>query len=140
MRRRESTFGPGRWAVERDRFQLDSARPAPTFDRTCKASALVPAILKDFGLEEKLWQHALASEWPQLVGEQVASRTRPGAIQNRVLNIFVSSPVWLSELTRTSRPLLLKNLQARFGAQLIRDIRLQPDPDRQKGSTPTQQT
>lgn len=84
------------------------------------------------GLEEKVWQQALLNEWSQLVGEQVARRARPGKIQNKILTIFVTSSVWLNELTRYSKPQMLKNLQARFGTDLIRDIRLQPDPDVQK--------
>ena len=62
----------------------------------------------------------------------MAKRARPGRIQNRVLTIYATNSVWLNELTRYSRPQILKNLQARFGADLIRDIRLQPDPDPQK--------
>lgn len=88
--------------------------------------------MKEVGLEEKLWQQALLNEWPQLVGEQVARRARPGRIQNRILSIFVTNSVWLNELSRYSKPQILKNLQARFGPDLIRDIRLQADPDMQK--------
>lgn len=132
MRNRESIYPKGRWEIERDRFQLDDSTPPPIGNHTCKASDLIPNILKGFGLEDKIWQHALAAEWTELVGPQVAQRARPGGIQNRILTIFVSSPVWLSELTRTSRPLILNKLQTRFGSSLIRDIRLQPDPDVQK--------
>lgn len=129
MRHRSSPYSPGRWSIERERFHLEPGRPQPIPDRASKLSDLIPAFLKEVGLEDKAWQQTLLNEWPQLVGEQVARRARPGRMQNRVLTVFVSSPVWLNELTRYSRPQMLKNLQARFGAELIRDLRLQPDPD-----------
>ena len=132
MRHRTPKFSPGRWALERERFHLDANQPQPIPDRTSKISDLIPAFLKEVGLEDKLWQQALLTEWSQLVGEQVARRARPGKIQNRILSIFVTNSVWLNELTRYSKPQILKNLQARFGPDLIRDIRLQPDPDMQK--------
>jgi predicted nucleic acid-binding Zn ribbon protein len=132
MRYRTPKYSPGRWALERERFHLDAYQPQPTPDRSSKFADLIPAFLKEVGLEEKVWQQALLNEWSQLVGEQVARRARPGKIQNKILTIFVTSSVWLNELTRYSKPQMLKNLQARFGTDLIRDIRLQPDPDVQK--------
>ena len=132
MRQRASTYSPGRWALERDRFHLEPGRPQPIPDSTSKMADLVSGFMKEVGLEDKRWHQALLNEWPALVGAQVAQRARPGRIQNRVLTIFVTSPVWLNELSRYSKPQMLKNLQARFGANLIRDIRLQPDPDVQK--------
>jgi predicted nucleic acid-binding Zn ribbon protein len=132
MRTRTTKWSPGRWTLERERFHLEANRPQPTPDRASKLSDLISGFMKEVGLEGKMWQQALISEWPQLVGEQVARRARPGRIQNRVLTIFVTNSVWLNELSRYSRPQMLKNLQARFGVDLIRDIRLQPDPDLQK--------
>ena len=129
MRHRSSSYSPGRWSIERERFHLPPGQPQPIPDRASKFSDLIPAFLKEVGLEDKAWQQTLLNEWPQLVGEQVARRARPGRMQNRVLTVFVSSPVWLNELTRYSRVQMLKNLQARFGPELIRDLRLQPDPD-----------
>lgn len=132
MRHRTSKFSPGRWALERERFHLQANQPQPIPDRSSKFGDLIPAFLKEVGLEDKMWQQALLNEWPQLVGEQVARRARPGRIQNKVLTVFVSNSVWLNELTRYSRPQMLKNLQARFGTDLIRELRLQPDPDTAK--------
>lgn len=134
MRRRAAKFSPGRWTLERERFHLPGGQPQPIPDHTVKMSDLVSGLLKELGLEEKNWHQTLMNEWPDLVGPQVAQRARPGRLQNRVLTIFVTSPVWLNELSRYSKPQMLKNIQARFGADLIREIRLQPDPDMPKPS------
>ncbi len=132
MRPRSSNYTPGRWQLERERFHLDAYKPQPIPERASKFSDLIPGFMKEVGLEDKLWQQTLLNEWPQLVGEQVARRARPGKIQNRILTIFVTSSVWMSELNRNGKPQMLKNLQTRFGSDLIRDIRLQPDPDMEK--------
>lgn len=129
MKQRKSKFSPGRWAIERDRFHLKDGPPPPIYEPAQKAAELIPAILKTAGLENKVWEYALINEWPKLVGEQVARRTRPGRIQNRVLIVYVANAVWLSELSRGGRVQMLQNLQTRFGAGVVRDLRLLADPD-----------
>ena len=85
--------------------------------------------MKQLGLENRLWEEALLSEWPALVGEQVARQTRPGRLDHKVLYVFVSHSTWLNELSRYGQKQMLANLQARFGADRIKSIRLQLDPD-----------
>ena len=51
--------------------------------------------------------------------------------QNRQLVVFVDSATWLNELKRYNQAEMLKKLQARFGADKIRRLSLQPDPGTQ---------
>ena len=86
--------------------------------------------MKQFGLEQRLWQNRLAEEWESLVGPQVAGHTRPGRIERKVLYVFVAHSAWLSELQRYGqKQQMLANIQARFGADRIKDLRLRLDPD-----------
>ena len=128
MPRRKQRFSRGDWEVQRDRFQLTDPAPAPP-DRCEKVGDLVPTLMKQLGLENRLWEEALISEWPALVGEQVARQTRPGRLDRKILYVFVSHSMWLSELTRYGQKQMLANLQARFGADKIKSIRLQLDPE-----------
>ena len=50
-------------------------------------------------------------------------------MQRNILTIFVSNAAWLNELSRYSKPELLRKLQTRFGADRIADLRFAPDPD-----------
>ena len=85
--------------------------------------------MKKWKLDARLWERQLQEDWPSLVGAQVAACSRPGRIENRVLSIYVKHPIWLSELSRYGQKQILTNLQARFGADHIAEIRLQLDPD-----------
>lgn len=89
---------------------------------------VVPQVLKQLGLENRLWEQALENEWAQLVGPQVAAHARPGRLERKTLYIFVSHSTWLSELSRFSQPRILANLQKRFGADRIKALRFQLDP------------
>ena len=89
---------------------------------------VLPHLLRELGLEKKLWHQQLINEWPTLVGEQLSRQTRPGQLERKVLSVYVTHPAWLSELSRYGQKQLLENLQKRFGADNIKSIRLQLDP------------
>jgi hypothetical protein len=119
-------YSRGRWAVERERCQLTGNPPAP--ERAARLPDLLDGVMKSLRLDYQFWMQKLAADWPDLVGEQVARRTRPGSLQRRTLVVFVENSVWLGELNRM-RATMLANLQARYGAERIRSLRLQLDPE-----------
>ncbi|MBN1268539.1 MAG: DUF721 domain-containing protein [Kiritimatiellae bacterium] len=90
---------------------------------------VIPGVMKQLGLDKHLWEQAILSEWPALVGPQVAAHTRPGRIERGTLFVFVSHSTWLNELSRYGKTEMLANLQKRFGAEKIKSVRLQLDPD-----------
>jgi predicted nucleic acid-binding Zn ribbon protein len=118
----------GRWQQERERHHLSRPDPFPP-DSDSTLGDVVPQIMKQLGLGDRFWEQALVNEWASLVGPQVAQHARPGRIDRKVLCIFVSHSTWLSELSRYGQKQILENLQKRFGADRIKTIRLQLDPD-----------
>lgn len=127
MRRRH--LNAGRWQLERERYQLPEHCQPPSSTSEVAAGVVAAGLLKKVGLDAQLWQQTLLDEWPRLVGDAVARRARPGQMQRGVLTIFVSNAAWLHELARYSKNELLVKLRARFGAEHIKDVRFQPDPD-----------
>lgn len=119
----------GRWRVEQERFRLSTDHPPLDSEPACRAGDMIPAVLREAGLEERLWERTLLAEWPQLVGEQVARRARPGRLQRKVLVVFVSNSAWLNELSRFGQGPMLQKLQGRFGSDKITALRFQLDPD-----------
>lgn len=114
--------------VERERFRLeDFPRRVARYDDQ-RAGDAVPGLMRQLGLADSFWMQALEREWPQLVGVQVARRTRPGRFNRGVLYVYVTGAPWLAELTRMGQKPMLANVQARFGADRIKSIRLQIDP------------
>ena len=131
MARRRKRYNKGRWAVERERHHLDSAAPPSPDPKNPSISDIIPGIMKKLGLEQEQWTTVLDREWTDLVGPTVAAHTRPGRYQNKQLVVFVDSATWLNELKRYNQAEMLKKLQARFGADKIRRLSLQPDPGSQ---------
>ena len=71
----------------------------------------------------------IAACWSELVGPQLAANTRPAHLENKLLAIHVSHPAWLMELRGAPSAEILARLQARFGRNLIQNIRFAIDPN-----------
>lgn len=129
-RRRENTI---QWQVERERFQLpDMDAPAP------EPEAEIRDVVKNIfqGIDVRR-QPALLEQiretWPELAGPGAGKHARPGYLDRQTLIVFVDSAVWLNELARYEQTGILARLQKHFGAEAIKALRLQADPeDRRK--------
>jgi predicted nucleic acid-binding Zn ribbon protein len=122
----------GQWTVYRERCRIAPGPQPPKADDHAIGDAL-PGVMKQFGLDAHHWVDTLTEEWGKIVGAAVGGHTRPGRLDGSQLTVFVDSSVWLNELKRYGAKQMLGNLQSRFGASRIRNIRLQLDPD-QRGS------
>ena len=121
-------FNRGSWEVQRERHRISRAEPPPSSPSSSTVADVLPGVLKELGLEQRVWQETVLREWPSLVGPQLAAQTRPGHLERKVFYVYVSHPAWLSELSRYGQKQLLENMQKRFGADKIKSIRLQLDP------------
>ncbi|MBU0713951.1 MAG: DUF721 domain-containing protein [Verrucomicrobia bacterium] len=129
-RRRED---PVRWMVTRERFQLPDTEP-PAAEPDVAVRDIVNDIFKSIDVRR---QPALLDQiretWRELAGPGATTHARPGYLDRQTLVIFVDSAVWLNELVRYERAGILTRLQQRFGAEAIKALRLQADPeDRRK--------
>jgi predicted nucleic acid-binding Zn ribbon protein len=98
-------------------------------DHSLKAAEVFPKLLKQLGLNDRMWQETLTEDWRALVGEQVARHARPGRLEHGTLFVYVTHSIWLSELQRNGQKQILANLQDKYGSKEIRRIRLLLDPD-----------
>ena len=87
------------------------------------ASQLVPQVMKKLGLEQRLRESQVSFQWPEIVGTEVAHHAQPVSLRNGLLVVAVDHPVWLQELSRYHKPLLLQKVQQRVGKKAVRDIR-----------------
>ena len=125
---RKLSFSPGAWEVQRERCQIPQEQPPPP-DQSVGIGAVAEQVIRKWGLEARVWEERLLRDWPEVVGAQVAGHSRPGRMDRGTLVIFVDSSVWLSELARYVRGPLLTNVQRLCGADKVRAIRLQLDPE-----------
>jgi predicted nucleic acid-binding Zn ribbon protein len=87
-----------------------------------RLAEVMPAALREMGLESGLrgWQALV--EWPHAVGPQIARRSRAVRFQDGVLWVEVEGSVWLHQLTMLKRDLIRK-IGERMGSDSIRDLR-----------------
>lgn len=62
-------------------------------------SALVDRVLTGYHVDEEVRQTSIATGWATIVGPRVAARTRPGRVQEGVLDVRVDNSAWLHELS-----------------------------------------
>ncbi len=78
-----------------------------------KLSEALESYLKKSGLTKRMQQASVISDWPQIVGAQIAEVTRPVAVTaDGTLFVAVRSAAWAQELQLMS-PAILKELGKR---------------------------
>jgi len=95
---------------------------APGFKSASSANQLVPLVMKQLGLEDRLQQSQVFFLWPTIVGSDIARHAQPVSLRNGLLVVACDHPMWLQEITRYSKPLILQKVQERFGKKVVRDI------------------
>ncbi|MCK4509951.1 MAG: DUF721 domain-containing protein [Desulfuromonadales bacterium] len=91
--------------------------------KAARAGDLVDKLLKGFGLDERLHQYRALIIWEEVVGPQIAARTRPVRIREGVLEVNVDQPTWMQQL-QFMKPKILKQLNAELGKATVKDLYL----------------
>ena len=84
---------------------------------------VVEQLLKGLGLDERLQQYRAMIIWDEVVGPQIAARTRPIRIREGILEINVDQPTWMQQLQRM-KPKILARLNAELTDSTIKDLYL----------------
>lgn len=96
------------------------ARRPPRALEVRSAGAAVRAALAFRGITDQVRAQSLLTEWTDLVGPKIASRTRPYGVVERVLVIEVASSAWLHELNLLKAQ-ILTGLLTRVGEPRLFD-------------------
>lgn len=91
--------------------------------QAARAGDLVDKLLKGLGLDERVQQYRALIIWDEVVGPQIAARTRPIRIRERVLEVNVDQPTWQQQL-QLMKPKILAQLNAELGKATIKDLYL----------------
>ena len=73
---------------------------------------ILPKILKAAGLDQKIRESEILTLWPEIVGEEVAQRTRAVKVDHGVLHVNVDHGAWMQELHFMEKD-ILRRLRAR---------------------------
>ena len=92
-------------------------------DRCQSAAALVPGVMKQLGLTDRLRESEIIEAWSKIVGDFIAAHSTPMSLRDGLLIVRVLQPSLHYELETISKSEVLRKLKQRFGAKVIRDIR-----------------
>jgi len=84
-------------------------------------NVLVSQLLKDLHIDHKLKEVRLINSWNEVLGNNVARATSKLFIKNRVLFVYLKSPVVRNELMML-KSTIIKSLNERVGEKIIDDI------------------
>ena len=95
----------------------------PRMKQAARAGDLVDKLLKGLGLDDRMQQYRALVIWEQVVGPQIAARTRPVRIREGILEVNVDQPAWMQQL-QLMKPKILAMLNAELGKATIKDLYL----------------
>jgi predicted nucleic acid-binding Zn ribbon protein len=75
-----------------------------------KAEGILQQALRRHGLDREIARYSFVLRWPEIVGEEIAKRTKPEFIRNGTLHIRVSDSIWAQELS-FQKDVILKRLK-----------------------------
>jgi predicted nucleic acid-binding Zn ribbon protein len=78
-------------------------------------------LIQDLGFEKKLKEQHLLTQWPQAVGEQIASHARAVNLEGGKLFVEVDSAAWRQEL-HYMKTQILERLNQMAGSDMVQDI------------------
>lgn len=99
--------------TEQEKSRKPSARPIST---------VMPALLKELGIEERLSHLEILKVWNNLLDPQIVAHAQPTGLAKGTLFVNVDNSAWLSEIVRYRRREILMRLQHSFGRDLIARI------------------
>lgn len=118
------------WMLTRQRFHILDPLPPPKERKARPLHEILDELLKKERPEESI-PSQVVEYWNIAVGEQIAQRTVPTAIKQKILYVDVDHPGWLSEARRLPKRTVLKKLNTVSNLPPIRDIRFRLAPSLQ---------
>ena len=97
--------------------------PKPRPDRASAVGVLLPKLMQQLGLRERLHEREVIDAWTQVVGDFIAAHSAPVSLREGTLFVRVLQPTLHYELECISKAGILRKLKERFGTKVIRDIR-----------------
>ncbi|HEY2138447.1 MAG TPA: DUF721 domain-containing protein [Chthoniobacterales bacterium] len=92
-------------------------------DRWQAPGELLPKLMKELGLSERLRENEVIDAWKQIVGDFIAAHSAPISLRAGTLSVRVLQPSLHYQFEQISKGEILRKLKQRFGTKIIREIR-----------------
>ena len=83
---------------------------------------MVPKIMAQYGLGERLQMEEIAAAWREVVGDFIARQTQPDSVSRNVLIVRVLQPT-IHHAMMMEKGKILKKLTEKLGKKAVKDIR-----------------
>jgi hypothetical protein len=90
-------------------------------------STLVTTLLEKNGMQTQIQRYRAWLCWDDVVGPQIAQHARPLRLRDELLEVRVDQAAWMQQL-QLLKPMIIKKLNERLGADTIRDLFLKRGP------------
>lgn len=85
-----------------------------------KVGDVLPALLRQLGLDKRFREQRLLGLWSEVVGDEIAERTRATRVDRGVLFVHVDHGAWMQELHFIEKELIEKLRASAPGVELNR--------------------
>ena len=100
---------------------LPANKPRP--DRWQAPGDLLPKLMQQLGLSERIRENEVMDAWKQIVGDFIAAHSTPVSLRVGILSVRVLQPSLHYQFETISKAEILRKLKQRFGTKIIREIR-----------------
>jgi predicted nucleic acid-binding Zn ribbon protein len=84
---------------------------------------LLPKLMQQLGLKERLHEAEVFDAWKQVVGDFIATHSAPVSLREGVLFVRVLQPALHYQFETISKSEILRKLKLHFGGKTIRDLK-----------------
>jgi predicted nucleic acid-binding Zn ribbon protein len=92
-------------------------------DKWQAPAELLPALMQQLGLSQRMRESEVLEAWKQIVGDFIAAHSAPISLREGVLFVRVLQPALHYQFETISKAEILRKLKQRFGGKLIRDVK-----------------
>ena len=92
-------------------------------DRWQAPGDLLPKLMQQLGLSERIRETEVMDAWKQIVGDFIAAHSAPVSLRAGVLYVRVLQPALHYQFEQISKVEILRKLKQRFGTKIVREIR-----------------
>jgi len=90
--------------------------------RLKRLGEFLPRVFDRIGVSERLAQQKAVFLWKKVVGRDISKQTEPNRIEQGILFVSVSNPVWMNELVFLKSEIIRK-LNELIGQKAVKDIK-----------------
>ncbi len=88
--------------------------------------SIIGSVVNRMDIDTKLKTSGIFNHWEEIVGEEIAKRSRPEKLVRRILYISVATSTWANELSLMSEK-LINRINSFTGEEIVGTLRFKAD-------------